>query len=96
MTECDDYASTFKALADPMRLRLLEMLPPNGEKSPLGVCDLADELGISQPCLSHHLNVLKGAGLVGFEKDGCSSFYYVDRDHVEQRLEDFRRWMSKR
>ncbi|MFO7957596.1 MAG: metalloregulator ArsR/SmtB family transcription factor [Candidatus Brocadiia bacterium] len=95
MSEFDEYASTFKALADPLRLRLLDMLPPDGGKSPLCVCELADKLGISQPCLSHHLNVLKGAGLVGFEKDGCSSFYYVDRAHVDRQLEEFRRWMQK-
>jgi ArsR family transcriptional regulator len=96
MSEFDDYATVFKALSDPLRLRLLEMLPSDSRKRALCVCDLAEKLGISQPCLSHHLTVLKNAGLVGFEKDGCSSFYFVDREHLSSELKRFRSLIRQR
>jgi ArsR family transcriptional regulator len=90
MSDLSGYAPVFKALSDPLRLRLLGLLPPAGEKRTFCVCDLAERLGMSQPCLSHHLNILKKAGLVGFEKDGCTVYYYVDRDEVFGKLASFR------
>jgi ArsR family transcriptional regulator len=96
MSGISDYATVFKALSDPLRLRLLEMLPTDGEKRSFCVCDLARELGMSQPCLSHHLNILKNAGLVGFAKDGCSVYYYVDREEVLGKLADFREQIEQR
>jgi ArsR family transcriptional regulator len=91
----DEDAAMFKALSDPLRLRLLDLLPASGQKRHFCVCELADELGVSQPCLSHHLNILKNAGLVGFEKDGCSVFYFVDDASVVNRLQDFQARMEK-
>lgn len=95
MPELDRYATVFKALSDPLRLRLLGMLPSGGEKRTFCVCDLAEKLGISQPCLSHHLNILKTAGLVGFEKDGCTVFYYVDKAEVLAKLSGFQRQLAE-
>lgn len=89
MSDFADYATVFKALSDPLRLRLLSLLPPAGRKRTFCVCDLAQKLGMSQPCLSHHLNILKRAGLVGFKKDGCTVYYYVDRDEVLGKLGSF-------
>ena len=94
MSEFDDYTAMFKALADPLRLRLLHMLPTEQEKRALCVCDLAEKLGVSQPCLSHHLNILRTAGLVGFQKDGCSAFYFVDKARLADRLNGFRQRMD--
>jgi len=96
MSHLDEYATLFKALSDPLRLRLLDMLPDAGSECSLCVCELARKLGISQPCLSHHLNILKTAGVVGFRKDGCSAFYFVERDHVNRGLDSFRRGAEKR
>jgi ArsR family transcriptional regulator len=56
----------FKALADRNRLRIIKML----QKRPLCVCEIREVLGISQPAVSRHLNILKNAGLVEIEKDG--------------------------
>jgi ArsR family transcriptional regulator len=92
----DDYASMFKALGDPLRLRLLNMLPRGEEKGTFCVCDLAKRLGVSQPCLSHHLNILKNAGLVGFEKDGCSVFYFVDQPELFEKLRSFQTSLTDR
>jgi ArsR family transcriptional regulator len=89
MRDVEQDAVVFKALSDPLRLRLLEKLPGDGDRRTFCVCDLAREVGISQPCLSHHLNILKRAGLIDFEKDGCSVFYYVDKDAVVEKLQRF-------
>jgi ArsR family transcriptional regulator len=70
------------------------MLPNGHDKRSFCVCDLAKKLGVSQPCLSHHLNILKTAGLVGFEKDGCSVFYFVDQAHVVETLGSFTEGMQ--
>ena len=91
MEDVSEYATVFKALSDPLRLRLISMLPGSSDERTFCVCELAEKLGVSQPCLSHHLNILKTAGLVGFEKDGCSVFYFVDQGQVFGRLDSFRR-----
>ncbi|MCK4375084.1 MAG: helix-turn-helix transcriptional regulator [Candidatus Brocadiae bacterium] len=90
MSDLGEYATVFKALSDPLRLRLLSMLPSNNDKRAFCVCELAQRLGVSQPCLSHHLSILRTAGLVGFEKDGCSAFYFVDQEQVVGKLNGFR------
>ena len=58
-----DLAQTFKAIADPARLRLLSLIAAHdgGEAC---VCDLIEPLGLSQPTVSHHLKVLMDAGLL--------------------------------
>ncbi len=91
----EEFAATFKALGDPLRLRLLGMLPGEDGEDSLGVCELARKVGISQPCLSHHLSVLKGAGLVDCQKEGCSAFYFVNREQVNHELDRFRTWMEQ-
>ncbi len=90
MPDLAEYVTVFKALSDPLRLRLLNMLPSRDEKCTFCVCELAQKLGVSQPCLSHHLAILKATGLVGFEKDGCSVFYFVERDQIVGQLDRFR------
>lgn len=95
MPQHDEFAATFKALSDPLRLRLLGMLPGEDGEDSLGVCELARKVGISQPCLSHHLSILKGAGLVDCQKEGCSAFYFVNRGRVNRELDRFRTWMEQ-
>ena len=56
----------FKALADRNRLRIIKIL----QERPLCVCEIREVLGISQPAVSRHLNILKNAGLIEDEKDG--------------------------
>lgn len=66
----------FAALADPVRLRILSLLAtvPDGA---ICACDLVDPIGRSQPTVSHHLKVLKGAGLVTAQRDGKNIWYAV-------------------
>ncbi|MFE5730188.1 metalloregulator ArsR/SmtB family transcription factor [Streptomyces sp. NPDC056528] len=71
--DAEIMAATFKALADPVRLRLLSRVAshPNGEAC---VCDIAD-VGVSQPTVSHHLKKLREAGLLTSERRGTWVYY---------------------
>jgi ArsR family transcriptional regulator len=67
-------APLLKALADPVRLRLMSLVAshPGGEAC---VCDLNDAFDLSQPTISHHLKVLHGAGLLDRDKRGVGVYY---------------------
>ncbi len=67
-------APMLKALADPVRLRLMSLIAshPGGEAC---VCDLAGAFDLSQPTISHHLKVLHDSGLLGREKRGVWVYY---------------------
>jgi len=66
-------AKIFKALADPVRLKIIEFLR-NGEKC---VCEIVPHVGISQPLVSRHLAILKRSGLVKCRKEGNRRLYSV-------------------
>ena len=67
--DADELAVAFKALADPVRLRLLSLIAaaPDGTACS---CDLEEPVGKSQPTVSHHLSLLADAGLITKEKVG--------------------------
>jgi ArsR family transcriptional regulator len=67
-------ALRFKALGDPGRLRLLSLIGAH-ESGEACVCDLTEPLGLSQPTVSHHLKVLREAGLVTSERRGTWVHY---------------------
>jgi ArsR family transcriptional regulator, arsenate/arsenite/antimonite-responsive transcriptional repressor len=67
-------APLLKALADPVRLRLMSMVLSH-EGAEACVCDLNDAFDLSQPTISHHLKVLHDAGLLGREKRGVWVYY---------------------
>lgn len=72
----DDLASQLKAIADPARLRILRLLPQTDDcKHVYNVSELAEEIGLSQPTVSHHLAVLREAGLVNSRRM-CRDVYY--------------------
>jgi ArsR family transcriptional regulator len=73
-----DCVEFCKALADDTRQQILEMLL-EGEKC---VGDIVDAFDMSQPSISHHLNVLKQFGLVTSRKEGRLVFYALNRDNV--------------
>jgi len=81
--ETERLAAVFKALSEPVRLRLLERLPRADEPREISVCELADALEIPQPNVSHHLAILKAAGLVRCTKESCKCFYSVHSEAVE-------------
>ena len=65
-------ARQFSALADPVRLQLLSLLATSGT---VCACDLVEPVGKSQPTVSHHLKVLREAGLVTSERRGVNIWY---------------------
>ena len=73
-------AQTFKALAEPTRLKIIYIL----SKSPLCVCDIANLLDMTQSAISHHLRLLRNLRLVKFKKEGKMVIYSLDDDHVLQ------------
>ena len=68
-----------KALADPRRWRIVELL----SCEELCVCHLAEEVGIAQPLVSHHLKVLRDAGLVTAQKHRQWTYYRLRRNALE-------------
>jgi len=72
--QATQVAPLLKALADPVRLRLMSLIAshPGGEAC---VCDLGDAFDLSQPTISHHLKVLHEAGLLEREKRGVWVYY---------------------
>lgn len=75
-TEAADVATTLKALADPVRLQLFSAIASHagGEAC---VCDISTGLEVSQPTVSHHLKVLREAGLLTSERRGSWVYYAV-------------------
>ena len=73
-------ARIFKALADPVRLEILEFLR-DGEKC---VCEIVPHVGVLQPLVSRHLAILKRCGLVKHRKDGNRRFYSITDPKVLQ------------
>ena len=72
-------APLLKALADPVRLRLLSLVASHADQEAC-VCDLNDAFDLSQPTISHHLKVLHDAGLLERERRGVWVYYRVHRD----------------
>src|SRR6187431_695179 len=74
-------AEVAKALGDPVRLQLVDVLRKHAGK--VCVCELVPLFDIGQSTLSHHLKKLRGAGIVDSEKVGLWAFYYVKPDALE-------------
>jgi ArsR family transcriptional regulator len=74
-------AELFKALADPARVRIVNVLATTDE--PVCVCELIEPLGLSQPTVSHHLKKLLDVGLLEREQRGKWAYFSLKRDAVE-------------
>jgi ArsR family transcriptional regulator len=79
-------AQVFKLLADESRLKILLALAQDGELHVTALCEL---LGQTQPAVSHHLTLLRMAGLVGYRRDGKHNFYRIESGLVCELLEQF-------
>ena len=73
--EAERMAQVAKALGDPIRLQLVDVLRKHAGK--VCVCELVPLFELSQPTISHHLKVLRQAGLVESERQGLWAYYYV-------------------
>lgn len=69
-----------KALADPTRLGIFRFIAAQAE--PICVCEIVPRFGVSQPTISHHLKVLREAGLITVERRGVWAYYGVDMDGI--------------
>jgi ArsR family transcriptional regulator len=74
-------APMFKALGDPVRLRLLSLIASTDE---VCVCDLTDAFTLSGPTISHHLRVLRETGLVDVERRATWAYYRIRPDVLTQ------------
>jgi ArsR family transcriptional regulator len=74
--QADALSGVFAALADPTRLRLFDLVRRAGDNG-ICSCDLVEPLDRSQPTISHHLKVLREAGLVESRKEGTWVWYSV-------------------
>jgi DNA-binding transcriptional ArsR family regulator len=75
LVQTDRLAERLKALGDPTRLRMLDLLAQQPE--PLCVCDITPQFPQNQPTISHHLKLLREAGLVDCEKRGIWAHYWA-------------------
>jgi len=82
-SDAEDLASTLKILADPARLRIVSILAVAGQGEAC-VCDLTDPLDLSQPTVSHHLKVLREAGVVTTERRGTYIYYDLAPDFAQR------------
>ena len=81
-------ADVAKALGDPIRLQLVDVLRKHAGK--VCVCELVPLFDISQPTLSHHLKKLRDAGIVDSERQGLWAYYYV----IPSALEELSTWLT--
>jgi ArsR family transcriptional regulator len=81
-------AEVAKALGDPVRLQLVDVLRKHAGK--VCVCELVPLFELSQPTVSHHLKVLRAAGIVGSERQGLWAYYYV----IPDALRELSAWLT--
>src|SRR6478609_1286206 len=79
--EATATAEVFKALADPARVRIVNVLATSA--APVCVCNLIEPLGLSQPTVSHHLRRLVDAGLLEREQRGRWAYYALRPESVQ-------------
>jgi len=86
-----DLVKSFKALSDPIRIRILKVL----EKKRMCVCELTSVLKIGQSNVSHHLKVLKEAGLVNDKKNGLWVNYELSAGEYNKYAPEILKMVSK-
>ena len=78
--ERDQLAAQFKALADPTRIAIVNQLSAAGE---VCVCNLVEGFNLSQPTISHHLRILREAGLVTSARRGTWAYYRLVPEAID-------------
>jgi len=92
-----DLDAVFKALASSQRREVLRMLSSADQASDtccsaeeVCACKISEHLGVSAPTTSHHMSVLRDAGLVSARKDGLWVYYTLNRDALEEAARELR------
>src|SRR5215213_156852 len=86
--QAERMAAVAKALGDPIRMQLVDVLHKHAGQ--VCVCELVPLFDLSQPTVSHHLKVLREAGIVASKRRGLWAFYYVN----PESLEELSAWLS--
>ncbi len=81
----DDYVPLFKALSNSTRAQIIEFLL-SGERC---VCEMTGPLDLSQPLVSHHLGMLREAGLVNVRDEGARTYYSINEERFDADLDGF-------
>ncbi|MET7272883.1 metalloregulator ArsR/SmtB family transcription factor [Streptomyces flaveolus] len=89
-----ELAKVFKALGDPVRLRLLSMIASRAGGE-VCVCDLTPAFDLSQPTISHHLKLLRQAGLIDCERRGTWVYYWLVPEMTDRLASILTRPMGK-
>jgi ArsR family transcriptional regulator, arsenate/arsenite/antimonite-responsive transcriptional repressor len=77
----EELATVFKAIANPVRLQMLDIL--SRQDGQVCVCDIEGYFDLSQPTISHHLRVMRQAGLLDTEQRGTWVYYFVRPEKME-------------
>ena len=86
-----DYMPLFKALCNSTRAQIIEFLL-GGERC---VCEMTGPLDVSQPLVSHHLALLRDAGLVRMRSEGTRTYYSLDWERFEGDLGEFTAYVRR-
>jgi len=78
--EADATAALFRAIADPARVRIVNLLATSDD--PVCICNLVEPLALTQPTVSHHMKKLVDAGLVEREQRGRWAYFSLNRDAI--------------
>lgn len=95
----DSLVRALKALADPVRLRIVEFLHRPvasccAREDGVCACDLDSYLGLTQPTISHHMKILVDAGLVHSEKHGRWVYYELDHEAFTRIVESLGKYQA--
>ena len=93
--DIDSLAKQLWALGDPVRLQILKILP--SEPTCENICNvskIAERIGLSQPATSHHLRILRQAGLITNEKKCRDMIYWVQLDAASEVIEALRQLLN--
>lgn len=82
LADAQRFATIARALGDPVRLQIVDVL--HHHAGAVCVCEINDLFDLAQATVSHHLKVLRDAGIVDYEKYGVWAFYYVKRELLDQ------------
>ncbi len=84
-TQITQRAEAFAALGDKIRLKMLKLL---AQHEALCVCEIQEAFAVGQPTVSHHLKVLRDAGLVDVQRRGTWAYYSLRRDTLKELMQE--------
>ena len=94
--DLDTLAKQLWAIGDPVRLRILELLPTESScDAACNVSTIAERIGLSQPATSHHLRILRQAGFVAHKKMCRDMFYWIQVDAADRVIGELNELLAK-